>query len=199
MATLSFYDFNGSDMRALKQYNTGDEAVDNALDRIHSLTLRGPDDWNISGQDFDDWLVEMIRAMERLPERHPVRSCCYRLYTAGSHWRWEPSRTAEFYEKFTTELYPLLDSVEINPPTIDRKPDPVLQKWRDRIAQAEDSTSRLHLCIEIANSDHSPWMLKDAARKAASVLRTYEKRKRLNDREYRLIESAFYSVRMNLK
>lgn len=112
-------------MRALKQYNTGDEAVDNALDRIHSLTLRGPDDWNIPGQEFDDWLVEMIRAMERLPERHPVRSCSYRLYTAGSHWRWDPSRTAEFYEKFTTELYPLLDSVEINSPTIDRKPDPV--------------------------------------------------------------------------
>ncbi|WP_095444077.1 hypothetical protein [Ochrobactrum quorumnocens] len=185
-------------MRKDRIYRTGEEATNNALTRIHRLTLHAPKDQSFSKDTFHDWLVALIGASRLLPQDHRIHSITHRLYLGNSHMSWTAVDFIAFYEDYVDDLWPILDSIQDVPTDTKVSPDPMLENWRQRINTVDTFSEKLQLCSEIANSDKVTPPLKNIAAEAASTLRSYRKRVRLQDHETRSIENAFYKVRMYL-
>lgn len=185
-------------MREYRNYKTGDKAIDNALNQIHSLTIRNSEEWRIPGIRFDDWLLSFISAVNLLPTHHPLHRKIPNVYTRGQHMGWSEDETEDFYKSITSKIWPILDEIKDISPDQETKPDPILEDWRFRAKNASSLKSKWNLCQEIANSNSSPFPLKDAARKASVHIQPYLKRTRLTSDEDRSIEQKFYWVILSL-
>lgn len=185
-------------MRGTRSYRTGDERLDNALNRVYMLTSRDPEDWRVPGEQIEGWLIEMIKALEKLPPEHALNRSCPNLFQNGSHLRWSPDDSEKFYSKVISRLHPALDEIEDAPQGTKPIDDPLLADWRRRAESASDLEAKLRLCEEISNSDNAHFELARTARKAVATLKQYRSRKQLLANETSMIDKAFYLVRITI-
>jgi len=104
--------------RDVGYYRTGDDKIDEVLFSIHYKTMSEPDDLNIDGPDYGDFLGDMIRLFRQLPDGHPIKALGAELMTSGAHAAWNKARVREEYAKLIGDLWPALDQLnKANPAT----------------------------------------------------------------------------------